>query len=86
MAGTGKGRTPRQRRFGDHVRHFRQELGLTQEELAYKADLARAYIGSLESGLRNPSLETICALAIALKVDAADLVEGCQRSRGRPRP
>lgn len=83
MAGTGKGATPRQRIFGDRVRARRQELGLSQEELAHKASIARAYIGSLESGERNPSLDTVARLASALDVDAADLVHGLQDVQGR---
>ncbi len=83
MAGTGKGPTPRQHLFGDRVRAQRQALGLSQEALAQKASIARAYIGSLEAGERNPSLDTVARLAKALAVDAADLVRGVQDLDGR---
>jgi transcriptional regulator with XRE-family HTH domain len=83
VAGTGKGATPRQRLFGDRVRARRQELELSQEGLAHKAGIARAYIGSLESGERNPSLDTVSRLASALDFDAADLVRGLQEVQGR---
>lgn len=83
VAGTGKTTTARQKAFGDLVRRYRQAAGITQEELAYSSGLHRSYIGSLEAGQRNPSLENICRLAIALKIDAADLVEGVQRKTGR---
>ncbi|MDQ6838907.1 MAG: helix-turn-helix domain-containing protein [Actinomycetota bacterium] len=83
MAGTGKGPTPRQRLFGDRVRSQRQGLGLSQEALADRSGIARAYVGSLEAGERNPSLETVARLAKALEVDAGDLVSGIQDLAGR---
>jgi transcriptional regulator with XRE-family HTH domain len=83
VAGTGKGVTPRQRLFGDRVRQRRHELGLSQEALAHRAHLNRTYIGSLETGERNPSLDLIARLAKALGCDAADLVKGAQSVRGR---
>ena len=83
VAGTGKGATARQRLFGERVRARRQELGITQETLANCAGINRTYIGSLETGQRNPSLETIARLAIALSADAAELVRGMQEVDGR---
>jgi transcriptional regulator with XRE-family HTH domain len=83
VAGTGKGPTPRQRLFGDRVRGQRQHLGLSQEGLAHRSGIARAYVGSLEAGERNPSLDTIARLAKALEVDASVLVRGVQDVAGR---
>ena len=84
MAGTGKGATPRQKLFGDRVRERRHDLGISQEALALRAGINRTYIGSLESGGRNPSLDLIARLATALECDAADLVRGVQEAAGRP--
>jgi len=75
--------TPRQRLLGDHVRRHRHQAGLSQEALALKAGVNRSYYASLEAGRRNPSLETICRLAVALGCDTADLVRGTQAKRGR---
>lgn len=83
MAGTGKGMTPRQRLFGDRVRERRLALGFSQEKLALRARVNRTYIGSLETGQRNPSLDLIARLAKALGCDAGDLVRGAQNARGR---
>jgi XRE family transcriptional regulator, regulator of sulfur utilization len=77
--------TQRQRLFGDHVRQRRHDAGLSQEALAHRAGVNRSYYASLEAGRRNPSLETICRLAVALGCDAADLVRGTQARRGRSR-
>lgn len=51
---------------GRNVRRARIELGLTQEELADRANTSQFYISSLEAGRRNPTVETVHALAIAL--------------------
>ena len=83
VAGTGKGVTPRQRAFGDRVRHRREGLGLSQEALALRSGLHRTYIGSLEAGDRNPSLDLIARLALGLGCDVADLVHGLQDLVGR---
>jgi DNA-binding XRE family transcriptional regulator len=83
MAGTGKGRTPRQRAFGDRVRARRDELGLTQEALAHRAGLNRTYVATLESGERNPSLDTIVRVANGLGIDPGSLIEGLGRLAGR---
>ena len=76
--------TPRQKHLGNHVRRFRQEAGLTQEQLAWKAGIHRSYVPQIEQGQRNLTLELICKLAKALKVGASDLVDGCERKKGKP--
>jgi len=83
VAGTGKGKSARQVEFGDRVRHYRQRLNLSQEALAYKADINRTYIASLEAGHRNPSLDLMARLASALEVDLGTLVKGLQAKGGR---
>lgn len=67
----------RQRRieFGSRVRQLRRPLGLSQEELAHTAGLHRNYVGSVERGERNISLDNIWALADALEVELSDLFE-----------
>ncbi len=83
MGGTDKGRTVRQVEFGDRVRTARQNLGLSQEALAYKASINRTYIASLEAGRRNPSLDLMARLALALDVDLGAIVKGLQAKEGR---
>jgi len=75
--------SPLVREFGDRIRSRRDQLGLSQEALAHRAGLQRAYIGQLETGLRSPGLETVAKLARALELDAADLVRGLQKLKGR---
>jgi transcriptional regulator with XRE-family HTH domain len=62
------------RLFGKSLRELRVERGLSQEKLAELADLHRNYIGMLERGGQNPSLEVICRIARALKLRPAELM------------
>ena len=61
-------------RFGKRVRHFRNRLGISQEELADRSGLHRTYIGGIERGERNVSLINIEILAHALGISIADLM------------
>ncbi len=63
-----------QKQFGDAVRRERERLGLSQEKLAFAAELDRTYISSVERGRRNISLVNIFRLAKALKVKPRDLL------------
>lgn len=61
--------------FGQNVRRIRQQVGLSQEELAFRAKLHRTYISSIERGVRNVSLENIFAIAEALEVPPGELLK-----------
>jgi len=61
--------------FGNKVRVERERQGLSQEELALRADLHRTYIGGVERGERNISLLNLLRIARALGVSPADLLE-----------
>ena len=58
--------------FGDGVRKRRLELDLSQEKLAEKASLHRTYIGDVERGERNISLENIEKITQALEITIVD--------------
>jgi transcriptional regulator with XRE-family HTH domain len=83
VGGTDKGRSDRQAELGDRIRKYRQRLGLSQEALALQADINRSYIASLEAGRRNPSLDMLARLAMALQIDLGTLIRGLQDLRGR---
>jgi transcriptional regulator with XRE-family HTH domain len=57
------------RLVGLNVRRLRLELGLSQEELAFRAELDRTYVSGVERGVRNPTVLVIAQLAEALNVE-----------------
>ena len=59
--------------FGQRVRYFRKCLGISQDDLADKANLHRTYVGAVERGERNISLLNILRLADALDINVKDL-------------
>lgn len=63
-------------RFGMGIRKRRYELGISQEVLANRSGLHRTYIGDIERGSRNLSLENIEKLASALEISISDLFSG----------
>ncbi|MBO8128270.1 MAG: helix-turn-helix transcriptional regulator [Peptococcaceae bacterium] len=67
-----------------NISRLRVGLGLTQQELAKRAGVSTSYIGSLERGLKVPSLKTIEKLADAMSVSPATLLlRHTQQSRAR---
>ena len=59
---------------GLNIRRIREEKGLTQEKLAFRAELHRAYIGQIERGEKNIGLKNLEKIAKALKVSVKDLL------------
>lgn len=57
-----------------NLRLYRQERGLSQEELAYRAGIDRTYVSSLERCVYAATIEIVDKLASALDVEAADLL------------
>lgn len=64
--------------FGLNIRKLRLAQSLSQEELAELASLHRTYIGSIERGERNVSLENIVIISRALKVSPCTLFIGIE--------
>jgi transcriptional regulator with XRE-family HTH domain len=60
-------------KFGERVRDLRKERRLSQEQLAFKADLHRTYIGMIERAEKNITLINIEKIAIALEVSVTEL-------------
>jgi transcriptional regulator with XRE-family HTH domain len=60
--------------FGARVRQERKRAGMSQEALAHVAGLDRTYVGSVERGERNISIDNIARLARALGLDPAELM------------
>jgi len=58
--------------FSNNVRKFRKEQNLSQEELAWKAGVHRTYIGSVERGERNITINVMEKICKALKKNITD--------------
>jgi transcriptional regulator with XRE-family HTH domain len=63
-------------KFGQRVRGIRKEKNLSQEDLSFKADLHRTYIGMIERAEKNITLINIEKIAKALNVDIKELFDG----------
>ncbi len=59
---------------GRRLRALREKQGWSQEELGFRADLHRNYVGGIERGERNVGVENIAKLAEALKIRPRDLL------------
>jgi len=70
------------RGFGEVLRDRRTRAGLSQERLAEESELTRNYVSDLELGKKSPSLRTIARIAIALGVDAHELVREAEDRAG----
>lgn len=57
-----------------NLRTRRRSVGLSQEELAHRADIDRTYISALERSVYNASIDVVDRLARELGVEAADLL------------
>jgi len=71
-----KKRNPPLAALGLNVRRRREELALTQEKLAEKAELDQTYISGIERGLRNPGILNVAKLAKALSMSTCQLCKG----------
>jgi transcriptional regulator with XRE-family HTH domain len=60
--------------LGENIRTQRRSLKWSQEKLAEKADLHRNYIGDIERGEENVSVDALRRIAVAMKVKVSDLV------------
>lgn len=60
------------------VKQQRTALGISQEELGFRANLDRTYISGVERGVRNPSITALVSLASGLGITVASLLENLE--------
>jgi transcriptional regulator with XRE-family HTH domain len=60
--------------LGRNVRAARVARGMSQEQLAFEAEMKRSYVSDLERGTRNPSVRALGRLARALGLEPAELL------------
>jgi len=69
--------------FAANLRRLRHEKGLSQDDLAYEAEVSRSYLSQLEKGTFYASLKIIGKLAEALGVEPDELLKrGAAKKRG----
>lgn len=61
--------------LGQRIRKYRKERKLTQEELSNKCKLHPTYIGQIERGEKNPSVESVYKICQALDIEITTLFE-----------
>lgn len=64
-----------QNTLGGNVRRLRRELNLSQEELAFQAEIDRTYVSQIERGVINPSLLVLWKVSRVLGIEVAVLLE-----------
>ena len=70
-----RGRLTPEQAFGKVLREVRQKQGMSQEALGFESGYHRTYIGMLERGLMNPTLQTILSVTTALEIPPGELVQ-----------
>ncbi len=61
--------------IGEKIRYYRKELKLSQEELAFKAALHNTYIGQLERGEKNVTVESLAKVCAAMDITLAEFFQ-----------
>lgn len=70
--------SPLRKRLARNIRAQRQLLGISQDELAFRADMHRTNVSAIERGVRNVSLDNLYFLAEALQISPARLIDETQ--------
>jgi transcriptional regulator with XRE-family HTH domain len=68
--------------FGRAIRTLREEMGISQEELAHRSGIDRSYMGAVERGERNVSLRNILRIADGLGVLTSALFDRFESLHG----
>ncbi|TGS89318.1 XRE family transcriptional regulator [Mesorhizobium sp. M3A.F.Ca.ET.174.01.1.1] len=64
-----------------NLRRLRHARGLSQDDLAYEADVSRSYLSQIEKGKYYASLRIIEQLAVVLRVEPWELLKGPRNGR-----
>jgi len=60
--------------LGRNIKYYREMRHLSQEQLSFRADMNRNYLGDIERGKRNPTIKNVEKIAKALEIPAEDLL------------
>ncbi|MCI0348915.1 MAG: helix-turn-helix domain-containing protein [Acidobacteriales bacterium] len=71
--------------LGNEIRKARLAVKLSQEELAFKADISRNYVSLLELNQKSPTVDVLLRIARALGIRASSLISAIEVKVDRPR-
>jgi transcriptional regulator with XRE-family HTH domain len=63
------------RQIGENIRLMRKSKGLSQEQLALRAEINASYMGQVERGEKNPTIDVLGKIAAALQTPLEQLVQ-----------
>lgn len=64
------------KKIGKRIKEARTSKGLSQEEVAFRAEMDRAYLSEIESGLKNLSVSVLLKICKAIDIQPEDIVKG----------
>lgn len=64
--------------LGETIRSLRKERGISQEELAHRSQVDRAYMSSIERGTQNPGVMTIIRIAAGMNISVAEIFKAAE--------
>ena len=68
--------------LGDEIRKARQAAELSQEKLAFEADLDRTYISHLETNKKSPTVDVLSRICKALGISTSELLARAEKAQG----
>jgi transcriptional regulator with XRE-family HTH domain len=63
------------KKIGLKIKLLRNKIGISQEELGFRADISKTQIGLIERGESSPTIDTLDQIAHALEINLVDLVD-----------
>lgn len=69
-----------------NIRRVRVAKGISQDDLALEAEIERSYVGHLERGKKNPTVETLEKIARALNCTVAEFFSEVPEDANQPAP
>lgn len=61
--------------LGIRIKYLREKAGLTQEQLAERADISLNFLGKIEININKPGLRSLIKIAKVLNIDVKDLFD-----------
>ena len=71
--------------LGEELRNARERSGLSQEELAFRAEVSRQYVSLLELDKKTPTVDVLIRLCIAMDVSAGEIISRLEKETRRSR-